>query len=189
MDKTPADADGAATIRPRVAGNTQPSTTNHQHPARDIPGGKLSGQPDYGHLHRPVLRTGARELRRHRRLPRNPHPPARPPAPPQARHHRILPDPPRRRQRIGVHRLPRAAPSHHGAHQGRHALRQQPPPRRSGRARHRHELEMRAGRPALRRCQRRHRGRSVLAQPPRARSRQPPLHAGDDPLRRPRKPT
>ena len=56
------------------------------------------------------------------------------------------------------HRLPRPAPSHDGADQGRHALRPERQPRRDRRALDLDELEMRARRPALRRRQGRHHG-------------------------------
>ena len=72
-----------------------------------------------------------------------------------------------------------------GPDQGRHALRAQRRYRRGGGAGDLDELEMRARRPALWRRQGRRHRRSARAVAPRAGEPVAPLHAGDDPVRRP----
>ncbi len=135
--------------------------------------------------YRPRLRDGAAAIPGHRRPCRHPRGRAGPPALPEARHRRLLPDPSRRRHHGGVPGLSRAAPSDDGPDQGRHALLARSRDGRGGRARDLDELEMRARRPALWRGEGRRRGRSAPALRARARERRAPLHAGDDPLRRP----
>ncbi len=116
--------------------------------------------------------------------PRNPHGRARPHPDAEARRHRFLPDPPRRRHGRGVRGLSGPAPSHARAHQGRYAFRAVGRYRRGRGARDLDELEMRAGRSALWRRQGRDQCRSLHDLQARAGSAVATLHAGDDPVRR-----
>ena len=100
--------------------------------------------------------------------------------------HRLLPDPPRRRHGRRVRGLSRAASSHPRPDQGRHAVRALRRHRRGRGAGDLDELEMRARRAALWRRQ----GRHHLSISARISKRElegvvAPLHAGDDPVRRP----
>ena len=104
---------------------------------------------------------------------------------PEARHRRHLSGPDGGQSDRGLHRISGPASSGARSRQGRHALRSQCRHQRNRRARHLDELEMRARRSSLRRRQGRRRGRPARAQAQGAREPQPPLHAGDDPLRRP----
>ena len=90
-----------------------------------------------------------------------------------------------RRQHADFPGLSRAASPHARPDQRRHAFRAESFHGRNRRARHVDELEMRAGQFALRRRERRHRLRSDQAFAQRTRSGLAPLHAGDDPVRRP----
>jgi hypothetical protein len=74
-------------------------------------------------------------------------------------------DPDGRRQRAGVRRLPRAAQLRTRAHQGRRALSSGRDARRGQGAGDADDLEVRGGRPALRRGQGRHRLRSGRHEP------------------------
>ena len=80
--------------------------------------------------------------------------------------------------------LSRAASPHARPDQGRHAFRAESLDGRNRRARDVDELEMRARQSALRRREGRHRVRSDQAFAQGTRSRLPPLHAGDDSVRR-----
>ncbi|MEO6680958.1 MAG: hypothetical protein ABIO21_26775, partial [Pseudomonas sp.] len=82
----------------------------------------------------------------------------------------------------GIHRLSRAASPRDGADQRRRAFSSGRDARRSRRARHLDELEMRAHRPALRRRERRRHRQSAGSFLTRTRSPLASLHAGDDPL-------
>ena len=95
----------------------------------------------------------------------------------------------RRRQHGSVSGLSRAAPPDARADQGRHAVCAVGRYRRGRGPCGVDELEMRAGGPALWRRQGRHYGRPLQAVAARARRTVAPLHAGDDPVRRARRPT
>ena len=109
---------------------------------------------------------------------------ARQAAVPEARDHRLLPDPPGRRIHQGLSGLSRPASPDARADQGRHTILALRRYRRGGGAGDLDELEMCPGGVALRGGQRRGHGRSGGPVAAGAGGFVASLHAGDDPVRR-----
>ena len=136
-------------------------------------------------LYRPGVRDGPRSAACHRRPSKHPRGRTRLAPLPEARDRRHLPRPDGGRPDENLRRLSRPAPPGARPRQGRDPIRPERRHWRNRSARRLDELEMRARRSSLRRRQGRRRGRPARAQAKGARESFPPLHAGDDSVRRP----